>query len=171
VTRLAEPDLYSTLGVAPSATSDEISLAFRARAKELHPDRHPESPDVGEQYKALTHAYNVLIRPTTRAQYDERRVGAVVRATASPRHEHAPVFRTVRSARTAVWSGFALFVLGLAGGVVLAGLDTGDAAKTITLWIVIAKLVICGVILSAVGRWRLRRLREPLGRPSAVTGR
>jgi hypothetical protein len=62
-----------------------------------------------------------------------------------------------------------LTVAGVACGVVLAAVPTGDDAKTITLWIVAAKLLICGVILAAAGGWRLQRLLAADG--PAVGGR
>jgi hypothetical protein len=153
-------DLYATLGVAPTASTEEIAAAFRVHAKELHPDRHPGDAAVAERFKSLTNAYNVLARPASRSDYDHRRAGREASATpAAPRPGHAPVFRTPGRARAAIWGGGALFVVGIAAGVVLAGLDTGDTAETITLWIVVVKLVVCGVLLGAFGAWRLSRLR------------
>lgn len=159
----AGPDLYGTLGVEPSATAEEITVAFRIHAKELHPDRHPGDAVVAERFKTLTHAYNVLVRPESRNAYD-RRLAARSTPEAAPRTTaHAPVFRTPRRARAAIGIGVGLIVLGAAGGVVLAGLDTGDAAKTITLWLVVVKLLACGVLLWSLGAWRLRRLRSDAG--------
>jgi hypothetical protein len=155
--RAVVDDLYGTLGVGSSATTDEIAVAFRARAKELHPDRHPGDTAVAEQFKALTHAYNVLARPDRRAAYDHRRVASRATPVAAPAHE--PVFRTPGRARAAIWAGIALVVLGIGSGVLLAGLQTGDSTKTITLWIVVAKLIVCGALLWAFGAWRLHRLQ------------
>ena len=154
-------DLYATLGVDSSASAQEITFAFRSRAKEMHPDRHPGDVEVAERYKALTHAYNVLARPTSREAYDRRRVTSTAApTTAAPSHRHEPVFKTPGRARAAIWSGIGLLTLGVAGSVLLANVDTGDSGKTITLWIVVVKLVICGAVLAAVGAWRLRRLTE-----------
>lgn len=153
----ATTDLYATLGVGPDATTDEIIVAFREHAKELHPDRHPGDAHVAEQFKVLTHAYNVLVRPETRTAYDRRR--ATAPTVPSPPSPHAPVLGTPRRARAAVIGGIVLLVLGLVGCVVLAGTDTGDAAETITLWLVVVKLVVCGALLWGIGSWRLRRMR------------
>jgi hypothetical protein len=155
-------DLYDRLGVGPSATDDEIAAAFRARAKEIHPDLHPDDAGVAEAFKALTHAYTVLSDAEARRRYDDRRRRSPGDARPSPEpspHAHQPVFRTPRSARVGLWSGVALTVAGIVSGVVLAAVPTGDDAKTITLWIVVAKLLICGVILAAAAGWRLHHLR------------
>jgi hypothetical protein len=156
-------DLYATLGVDTAATTDDITTAFRARAKELHPDLHPGDAAVAERFKQLTNAYRTLSRPTTRAAYDARRRAApaasAAPATAPTRVVHEPVFRTPGRARAAIWAGVALLVLGLAVSGVLTAVPTGNDAKAITLWIVAVKLVLCGVALWVAGWWRLRRLR------------
>jgi len=154
VAQVVERDLYATLGVAPSATPAEIAAAFRAHAKESHPDRHNGDPAIADHFKALTNAYAVLIRPETRAAYDRRRAAkSAAPKPASPMHA---LFSTERSARIALWSGVALVLFGIGGVVVLSSIDTGDAAKTITLWLVVAKLLICGAIIWGLAKWRLR---------------
>lgn len=162
-------DLYERLGVAPSATTDEIAAAFRARAKELHPDLHPGDAGVTETFKALTQASTVLTDPDARAAYDRRRAARppIARQAAPPGHGHQPVFRTPRAARTALWAGVGLVVVGLACSIALAAVPTGDPAKTITLWLVAAKLLICGVILWGAGVWRLHRLLEGGAAPAS----
>lgn len=69
-------DLYSMLGVAPDATTEEIAAAFRARAKEMHPDRTPGDEAAAEDFKALSRAYATLRAPRSRAAYDARRFAA-----------------------------------------------------------------------------------------------
>jgi len=152
-------DLYATLGVDATASADDIAAAFRARAKELHPDLHPGDIVIAERFKRLTRAYRVLGHASTRAAYDAR-VRAPRPAPAPPVVVHEPVFRTPGRARAAIWSGIALLLVGLAGVGVLMSVPTGDSAKTITLWIVVVKLVICGGLLWAAGAWRLRKLRS-----------
>ena len=65
-------DLYQVLGVDAGASSDEIAAAFRAHAKQLHPDRNPGDDRAAERFKELTLAYQTLVRPRSRAAYDRR---------------------------------------------------------------------------------------------------
>jgi len=157
-----DEDLYARLGVGASASAEEIAAAFRAQAKAQHPDRHPGDASAAERFKALTHAYGVLTDPPRRAAYDRRRAAPTAAGLSTPAAppQHA-VFGTPRRARIALWCGVALLAIGVASGVVLGSVDTGDAPKAITLWLVTVKLVICGVILWAFGTWRLHRLQHP----------
>ena len=41
------PDLYAALGVSPSASTDEITAAYRAIALRCHPDRRRGAADAG----------------------------------------------------------------------------------------------------------------------------
>jgi hypothetical protein len=147
-------DLYQVLGVAPSATSAEIADAFRAQARDLHPDRNPGDDEASERFKALTLAYQTLIRPRSRDAYDRRHLATRAAAPAPPRRE--PLFRTAGRARAAVWSGVLLFVLGVAVATTLVLVDTGGAAETVTLWIAAVKLLVCGPALAVAGALRLQ---------------
>jgi len=65
----ARPDLYAALGVSPSATTDEITAAYRAVALRCHPDRN-KGDAAAETFKAAAEARRVLSDPRMRAFYD-----------------------------------------------------------------------------------------------------
>ena len=67
---MAERDYYADLGVARTATLDEIKQAFRKLALKHHPDRNPGDKAAEERFKKIGEAYNVLSDPKARAAYD-----------------------------------------------------------------------------------------------------
>lgn len=66
-------DYYAALGVAKSASPEELKAAYRRLAKEHHPDLHPEKDKsrAAEKFKAINEAYEVLSDPKKKARYDE----------------------------------------------------------------------------------------------------
>jgi molecular chaperone DnaJ len=65
----AERDLYELLGLSRTATEVEIKKAFRALARELHPDVS-EAPDAEERFREVVEAYEVLSNSERRELYD-----------------------------------------------------------------------------------------------------
>jgi molecular chaperone DnaJ len=66
-------DYYRLLGVAESATPDEIKKAYRKLAKQYHPDANPNNQEAAEKFKEIGEAYGVLSEPDKRKQYDTMR--------------------------------------------------------------------------------------------------
>jgi len=65
-------DYYEVLGVAKSATPDEIKKAFRELAKKWHPDRNPNNKkEAEEKFKEVAEAYAVLSDEEKRRRYDQ----------------------------------------------------------------------------------------------------
>src|ERR1700742_1076571 len=63
-------DPYEVLGVERDASTQQIKKAFRALARELHPDVNTEDPDAEEKFKEAAEAYEILSDPERRATYD-----------------------------------------------------------------------------------------------------
>ena len=63
-------DFYAVLGVARTASDDEIKKAYRKLAMTFHPDRNNGSKEAEERFKDITEAYDVLRDPQKRAAYD-----------------------------------------------------------------------------------------------------
>ena len=63
-------DYYEVLGVAKTATDQEIKSAYRKLALKYHPDRNPGDKAAEEQFKEAAEAYSVLADTDKRHMYD-----------------------------------------------------------------------------------------------------
>jgi curved DNA-binding protein len=62
-------DFYEDLGVARTASQEEIQRAYRKLARKFHPDVN-KAPDAEERFKDISEAYSVLSDPDQRKRYD-----------------------------------------------------------------------------------------------------
>ncbi|MFX0027119.1 MAG: molecular chaperone DnaJ [Candidatus Hermodarchaeota archaeon] len=63
-------DYYEVLGISKDATTDQIKLAYRRLARKLHPDMNKTDPKAKEKFIELQEAYEVLVDPQKRNNYD-----------------------------------------------------------------------------------------------------
>ena len=63
-------DYYKILGLARSATTDEIKKAYRKMALKYHPDKN-KSAGAEERFKEIAEAYEVLSDKKKREIYDQ----------------------------------------------------------------------------------------------------
>jgi molecular chaperone DnaJ len=62
---------YEVLGLARSASEDEIRKNYRQCALKFHPDRNPNDPNAASKFKEATEAFSVLSDAQKRARYDQ----------------------------------------------------------------------------------------------------
>ena len=56
-------DPYQVLGVPRGASQEEIKKAYRQKAKQHHPDLHPDDPRATEKMNEINEAYDMLMHP------------------------------------------------------------------------------------------------------------
>ena len=87
---LEHKDAYDVLKVPFDASREQIKQAYKARSKELHPDKLRKSDN--EPFRQLRKAYDIVGFPRSKKKYDKE---------ARKRHKHAPRrARRTRSRRT-----------------------------------------------------------------------
>ena len=98
---LEDSDLFKILGIGRDASTEDVHKAFRARAKQFHPDKLKNYPAEVQKrgadiYRRLVDGYRVLADPRQRAQYLEdiqdpeklkQRIEAEHKAQAEADHE------------------------------------------------------------------------------------
>ncbi|NHO32612.1 DnaJ C-terminal domain-containing protein [Acetobacter fallax] len=77
-------DPYQTLGVARTASQDEIRKAYRALAKKYHPDLNPGDKEAEEKFKAISRANDLLSDETQRGRYDRGEIDSAGQERAPP---------------------------------------------------------------------------------------
>lgn len=88
-------DLYTILQVGPRAPLAEIRAAYRALARQHHPDLAGGSH---EKMAALNNAWSVLSDPVARAEYDRGRHAAMAATPTPPRPTDRPAAEPCRAA-------------------------------------------------------------------------
>jgi DnaJ-class molecular chaperone len=61
---------YDILNISETASDEDIKKAFRKQAMKWHPDRNPGNSEAEEKFKEMKAAYEILIDPYKRKQYD-----------------------------------------------------------------------------------------------------
>jgi DnaJ-class molecular chaperone len=69
-------DPYEVLGVAKTASADDIKKAYRKLVKQLHPDLHPGDAKAADRFKEVSAAYDIIGDETKRAKFDKGEIDA-----------------------------------------------------------------------------------------------
>lgn len=64
-------DYYKILGVSKDIPQKDVRRAYLKRAKQFHPDLHPDDPKAKAKFQALNEAYEVINDPEKRKKYDQ----------------------------------------------------------------------------------------------------
>lgn len=67
---MAFVDYYKILGVNKDIPQNDVKKAYLKRAKQFHPDLHPNDPKAKAKFQALNEAYTVINDPEKRKKYD-----------------------------------------------------------------------------------------------------
>ncbi len=79
-------DPYEILGVARTASAEELQKAYRKLAKKLHPDLNPGNAEAEEQFKEIAGAYDLVGDAEKRKRFDRGEIDAA--GTERPRQSY-----------------------------------------------------------------------------------
>src|SRR5262245_43479853 len=63
-------DLYIVLGIGRGASTGDIKRAYKRLARKFHPDINPGDRMAASQFRQIAEAYETLVDPDRRRQYD-----------------------------------------------------------------------------------------------------
>ena len=69
-------DPYEILGVARTASADDLQRAYRKLAKKLHPDLNPGNAEAEEKFKEIAGAYDLVGDAEKRKRFDNGEIDA-----------------------------------------------------------------------------------------------
>lgn len=64
-------DYYKLLGIAKTASQDDVKKAYRKLARKYHPDVNPNDQEAKKKFQQLNEANEVLSDPVKRKKYDQ----------------------------------------------------------------------------------------------------
>ncbi len=83
-------DPYAELGVARTASPEDVRKAFHKLAKTHHPDRNPDNKAAEERFKRATAAFDIVGDPEKRAKFDRGEIDADGREAAPQGYRPGP---------------------------------------------------------------------------------
>ena len=72
----AVKDPYEILGVARTASAEDLQKAYRKLAKKLHPDLNPGNAEAEEKFKEIAGAYDLVGDAEKRKRFDDGEIDA-----------------------------------------------------------------------------------------------
>ena len=91
---------YEVLGVSPSATNEEIRDAYRALAKNYHPDNYSDSPlaDMAEEkMKEINAAYDEILRQRAEQKNNSNRSESYNHSGGTRREEYVRIRQAINA--------------------------------------------------------------------------